>query len=158
MNRSVITLALAALALPMTACAGQNSTLEPYPAAKDGYDRWVINLEPKAQEADYKVEVVIGQTMEVDCNTRRLGGQVEEKTVEGWGYNYYEVTKVSPPVSTLMACPDSSKRMAFVPMGGEPMLVRYNSKLPVVVYAPKNLEVNYRIWSTAPEMGKADRK
>lgn len=35
----------------------------------------------------------------------------------------------------------------FVSLGGDPYLVRYNSKLPVVVYVPEGVEVRYRIWS-----------
>ncbi|RQW83332.1 MAG: proteinase inhibitor I4 serpin, partial [Methylococcus sp.] len=34
----------------------------------------------------------------------------------------------------------------FVTLGGEPYLIRYNSKLPVVVYVPKGNEVRYRVW------------
>jgi len=30
---------------------------------------------------------------------------------------------------------------------GEPLQIRYNSRLPVVVYAPKGYEVRYRIWN-----------
>lgn len=33
----------------------------------------------------------------------------------------------------------------------QPELLRYNSKLPIVIYAPKDMEVKYRIW-------KADSK
>jgi ecotin len=39
----------------------------------------------------------------------------------------------------------------FITLGGEPFLIRYNSRLPVVVYAPEGVEVRYRIWSAAPE-------
>ena len=40
---------------------------------------------------------------------------------------------------------------------GEPLLVRYNSKLPVVVYAPGDVEVRYRIWA-ASESQAASRQ
>jgi ecotin len=36
-------------------------------------------------------------------------------------------------------------------MGGEPRLFRYNSRLPIVVYAPEGVEIRYRIWSAGPE-------
>ena len=42
--------------------------------------------------------------------------------------------------------PDAPKEERFVPLGGQPYLIRYNSKLPVVVYVPKGAEVQYRIW------------
>ena len=35
--------------------------------------------------------------------------------------------------------------IGFVALGGEPYLVRYNSKLPVVVYAPEGVEARYRL-------------
>jgi ecotin len=31
-------------------------------------------------------------------------------------------------------------------------LILYNSRLPVVVYAPEGVEVRYRIWRAEPEM------
>ncbi|MCY1554736.1 Ecotin [compost metagenome] len=133
----------------MAACAATPEVLKPYPAASAGYNRHVIELPTQANEAEHKVELIAGKTLEVDCNQQRLGGQWQEKTVTGWGYNYYELGQVGPAMSTLMACPDNSRKQAFVPVGGEPMLVRYNSKLPLVIYAPSDVQVRYRIWSAA---------
>ena len=31
-------------------------------------------------------------------------------------------------------------------VSAQPQLVRYNSRLPLVVYAPEGYEVRYRIW------------
>ena len=112
----------------------------------------------QADEADRRVELIAGKTLEVDCNHHSLGGQWQEKTVEGWGYNYYELGQVGPARSTLMACPDNSRRQAFVPVGGEPLLVRYNSKLPLVIYAPADVEVRYRIWSAAEHSSAAPKQ
>ncbi len=140
-----------ACALPLTACAATPEALKPYPAAAAGYQRHVIELPAQANEAGHKVELIAGKTLEVDCNSQRLGGQWQEKTVEGWGYNYYELGQVGPAMSTLMACPDNSRKQAFVPVGGEPLLVRYNSKLPLVIYAPADVQVRYRIWSAAAD-------
>jgi ecotin len=39
----------------------------------------------------------------------------------------------------------------FITLGGEPCLIRYNSRLPVVVYAHEAVEVRYRVWSAEPE-------
>lgn len=80
---------------------------------------------------------------------------MEERTLEGWGYSYYRLDKVSGPASTLMACPDSKKTEAFVPVVGDGFLLRYNSKLPVVVYVPKDVEVRYRVWSASQDVQKA---
>ena len=142
-----LTLPLLACTLPLVACAATPEALKPYPAAESGYARHVIDLIPRANEGDYKVELLAGKTQEVDCNIHRLGGQWEEKTVGGWGYTYYRLGEIGPGISTLMGCPDNSKRVAFVPAGGEPPLVRYNSKLPLVIYAPKDVEIRYRLWN-----------
>jgi ecotin len=49
---------------------------------------------------------------------------------------------------TLMAVdPNAPKVNRFITLGGEPFLIRYNSRLPIVVYVPKDVEVRYRIWS-----------
>jgi ecotin len=48
---------------------------------------------------------------------------------------------------TLMAVdPNAPKVDRFISLGGEPYLIRYNSRLPVVVYVPEGAEVRYRIW------------
>jgi ecotin len=45
----------------------------------------------------------------------------------------------------------------FITLGGEPYLIRYNSRLPVVVYAPEGVEVRYRLWSAEPESSVIDK-
>lgn len=47
--------------------------------------------------------------------------------------------------------PNAPKLNRFITLGGEPYLIRYNSRLPVVVYAPEGVEVRYRIWIAEPE-------
>lgn len=157
MNKFQLALATLVCALPLAAQAASPEALKPYPEAAAGYQRYVIHLPPQANEADYQVELIAGKTLEVDCNRHQLSGQWQEKSVEGWGYSYYELASVGPAASTLMACPDESRKSAFVSVGGEPLLVRYNSKLPVVVYAPGDVEVRYRIWA-ASESQAASRQ
>lgn len=151
-------LAVAALSLGLNACATPGSAFEPFPPATEGYSRHVIELPERSDEAAFKVELIAGKTMEIDCNHHSLGGVWQEKTVQGWGYSYYRLEQVGTGISTMMACPPGSNRQAFVPAGGEPLLVRYNSKLPVVVYAPKDIEVRYRLWSATPESVPAPRR
>jgi ecotin len=147
-----------AVSLPLAACAANPEALKPYPAAAEGYQRHVIDLPAQPNEDDRRVELIAGKTMEVDCNRQRLGGQWQEKTVQGWGYGYYELEKVGPAFGTLMACPEDSRKQAFVPVGGEPLLVRYNSKLPLVIYAPAGVEVRYRIWSAEKDSSPAPQR
>ena len=128
----------------------------PYPKADKGMKRQVIQLPAQQDEANFKVELLIGKTLEVDCNQHRLGGQLESKTLEGWGYDYYVFDKVTSPVSTMMACPDGKKEKKFVTAYlGDNSLLRYNSKLPIVIYTPDNVEVKYRVWKADENVGQA---
>ena len=128
----------------------------PYPQADKGMKRQVIQLPVQQDEANFKVELLIGKTLEVDCNQHRLGGQLESKTLEGWGYDYFVFDKVTSPVSTMMACPDGKKVEKFVTAGlGDAGMLRYNSRLPVVVYTPDNVQVKYRIWRADETIGNA---
>ena len=150
-----IPLAAAALASLLTAIAPAAATspsdeLKAFPAAEKDQLRHIITLPAMDGEDNYKVELLAGKTMTVDCNIHRMGGKLEERTATGWGYNYYVLEKFGPGMSTLMGCPEGSSREAFVPIGQQ-TLVRYNSRLPLVVYAPKDAEIRYRIWTAGEE-------
>ena len=128
----------------------------PFPKAEKGMKRQVIQLTPQEDESTLKVELLIGQTLEVDCNLHRLSGKLESKTLEGWGYDYYVFDKVSSPVSTMMACPDGKKEKKFVTAYlGDAGMLRYNSKLPIVVYTPDNVDVKYRVWKAEEKIDNA---
>jgi ecotin len=47
--------------------------------------------------------------------------------------------------------PKAPKVSRFITLGGEPFLVRYNSRLPLVVYVPNGVEVRYRLWKAEPD-------
>ncbi|HBU93018.1 MAG TPA: ecotin [Leclercia adecarboxylata] len=151
--------ALLALACASAYAAPTAQPLEktaPYPQAEHGMKRQVIDLPAQKDEANYKVELLIGQTLDVDCNLHRLGGQLTSKTLEGWGYDYYVFDKVTSPVSTMMACPEGKKTAKFVTANlGEHSLLRYNSKLPIVIYTPDNIEVKYRVWQADEKIENA---
>jgi ecotin len=46
----------------------------------------------------------------------------------------------------------------FITLGGDPQLLRYNSRLPLVVYVPEGVEVRYRIWRAEDSLKNADSK
>lgn len=127
------------------ASANTAEVLKPFPVAEAGISRYVIELPELKDEDAVKLQLITGKTIKVDCNTRNFGGSITEENLEGWGYNYYKVSELTGPMSTLMACLDDTKHEAFVPMQDAP-LIRYNSKLPVVIYAPEDVTVKYRIW------------
>ncbi|GAA5644810.1 MULTISPECIES: ecotin family protein [Vibrio] len=146
---------LIAGALMLSGCSTMSSADYTKPSAEmfpqiDGMTRHVFYLDPANNEQDKRVEIVAGKEMMLDCNRVSLGGQIVEHDLKGWGYNYFQVEGYTGQgASTLMACPpDQEKTKAFVKMYNKD-LYRYNSKLPVVVYAPAELDVSIRIW--APE-------
>ncbi|EFA86628.1 ecotin precursor [Heterostelium album PN500] len=138
-------------------CSQPLSKVAPYPEPKEGQKRSVIYLPPLEDEYAAKVELVIGKTLLVDGNRHMLGGKLEEVTLQGWGYTYYVVENVVGPMSTLMFIP-GPKTEQFVQMRSNNELVRYNSKLPIVVYTPADVEVRYRIWRADTQTQNAIQK
>jgi len=134
-----------------------SDVMKPYPLPEAGYDRMVIHLEPLDNENLRKVELLIGKSMEVDCNLHSLSGTLERKTIAGWGYSYYILRNAGgPAASTRMACPPGEEmKQAFVQVRGDGQLLRYNNKLPIVVYVPAGVEVRYRIWAAGEEAQQA---
>jgi ecotin len=124
--------------------------LAAFPQAMPGYVRRVILLPTEANEDALKIGVLVGRTMMVDCNRHVFNSRLETRTVEGWGYDYYVVSQVGEPVSTRMACPTNNLTPQFVRSSDEPLL-RYNSRLPLVIFAPADVEIRYRVWRAGPE-------
>ncbi len=153
-----LTLALSLLAFGGSAFADEHPELKAFPRAKEGMECFVIVLPHKerGEEDDFKVELTVGKELLTDgVNQVRLGNTIEPRTLEGWGYTYYEVAGSSETISTLMAPPEGAPKLkAFVTAA--PLHVRYNSRLPIVVYAPNGYKVRYRIWSTSETTHKAD--
>ncbi|MFN7677146.1 MAG: ecotin family protein, partial [Cyanobacteriota bacterium] len=99
---------------------------------------------------EQRVELILGRWMLVDCNRHFLQGAGVEDSVPGWGYPLFRVKGGSQLVSTRMACPGQGPRRTFVRLGGAPALVPVNPRLPIVVVAPQDLEVRWRLWRPDP--------
>lgn len=169
MKKCSIILASVLLAISINAIAdtptplNQQQPLEkiaPYPQAEKGMSRQVIFLDPQKDESRFKVELLIGKTLNVDCNHHMLGGNLETRTLSGWGFDYLVMDKISEPASTMMACPEDSKpRVKFVTANlGDAAMQRYNSRLPIVLYVPQGVEVKYRIWEAGKDIRSAQVK
>jgi ecotin len=141
-----ILVALAALLTGATAMGADN--MKAFPAAEDGMVRYVINLPEQDNEDDWRVELQLGKTVSLDAANRYFfGGQLEAETIKGWGFTRYILRELGPMAGTLMAVdPNAPKVDRFITLGGEPRLLRYNSRLPLVVYVPDGVEVRYRYW------------
>jgi len=135
--------------------AGQAAdNIKAFPPAEEGMVRYVLQLPRQADESAFKVELIVGKTVQVDEQNRYFfGGKIEEETVKGWGFTRYKVSKLGPMAGTRMAVdPNAPKVARFITIGGDPYIIRYNSRLPIVVYVPAGVEVRYRIWTAGAEV------
>ena len=132
--------------------AGDN--MKAFPPAEKGIVRYALQLLKQDDESAFKVELIVGKTVLLDEHNRYFfSGKIQQETIKGWGFPRYNVSQLGPMAGTQMAIdPNSPKVNRFITLGGESYLIRYNSRLPVVVYAPEGVEVRYRIWRAEPEM------
>jgi ecotin len=150
----VLSLAVAGLVLVSAGAQSEaERNLKAFPAADEGMTRHVLMLPPEEQEDSLRVELKIGKTVKTDeANRYFFGGNLQAVNIDGWGFTRYVLSELGPMAGTLMAVsPDVTKVDRFITLGGEPQLLRYNSRLPLVVYVPNGVEVRYRIWRAGPE-------
>jgi ecotin len=137
----------------------EDSELKAFPPAREGMERFVIVLPQKerGEEEAFRVELIAGRPMLTDgVNLVRLAHTIEARSLAGWGYTYYEVTGSGETMSTRMAPPAGAPQVtAFVT--ASPLHIPYNSRLPIVVYAPIGYEVHYRIWHASEVTAKAEK-
>jgi ecotin len=133
--------------------------MQAFPPAGKGMVRHVLQLPAQDDEAAFKVELIVGKSTKVDeRNHYFFGGKIEEETIQGWGFTRYTLRKLGPMAGTLMAVdPNAPKVTRFVRLGGDPYLIRYNSRLPIVVYTPEGVEVRYRIWTAGAEVAAMEK-
>ena len=131
-----------------------DDNLKAFPPADKGMVRYVLHLPEKSDESAFKVELIIGKMVQVDkLNRYFFSGRIEAEDIAGWGFTRYVVSKVGPLAGTLMAVdPSEPKETRFITLGGDPYLIRYNSRLPVVIYVPEGFEARYRIWAAGKKI------
>lgn len=152
-------LAVGLIALSMSVSASQHPELKAFPLPAEGMERFVIVLPHKdrGEEDDFAVEIIAGRQMQTDgVNRVRLGNLIQPRALAGWGYTYYEVTGPSTTMSTMMAPPPGAPKVEqFV--AASPLRIAYNSRLPVIVYAPAGYEIRYRIWEAPTTFERANK-
>lgn len=127
----------------------EHPELKAFPPANEGMERLVIVLPHKerGEEDGFKVELIPGKTMLTDgVNLMRSGTTIVPRPLKGWGYTYYEVTGSDIAISTMMAAPESGQNVNRL-VQGTSLNIRYNSRLPIVIYVPKGYGIQYRIWN-----------
>ena len=153
--------ALAGVAIPRLNLTG-------YPEPAPGLKRWVIQpsgLLPKsadplisAHPLDWRIQLIVGQTVTLDCNTKRLSGSgmTMRMLPKASGKALFEVKGPVAVISTKMACPDDQPtRTSFLSLGKQPYLIPYNASWPIVVDLPVGTELRWRVWKaeTRQQMG-----
>ena len=136
--------------LMLPTIAGDN--MKAFPPAEAGMVRYVLPMEKQADEDALKVELLVGKTVKTDgANRHFFAGKLEVEAIQGWGFDRYVLKSLGLMAGTLMApLPGTPQVEKFVTLGGDPYLVRYNSRLPLVIYVPEGVEVRYRIWRADP--------
>ncbi|MCK8045494.1 serine protease inhibitor ecotin [Shewanella sp. 1CM18E] len=127
-----------------------SDAIKMYPKPENGQVQHILTLPKLDNESDYMIEIEIGQSRMVDCNKHSLNGDLQQLTVQGWGYNYYQVNSITDGPSTMMACFDQAKTEQFLTIRSDLML-KYDSRTAKVFYLPENTQIRYRVWQATSE-------
>lgn len=138
---------------PAAAGTEAERNLKAFPPPDEGMTRHVLMLPPHDEEDSLRVELQIGKVVKTDPHNRHFfAGRLQAVDIEGWGFTRHVLAELGPMAGTLIAVdPDAPKVDRFITLGGDTQLLRYNSRLPLVVYVPKGVEVRHRIWRADPE-------
>jgi ecotin len=158
-KKSLQLLIIYILSFPVSAGTAEHPELKAFPLAEKGMERFVIVLPVQNQSVEdlSKVELIVGKDILTDgVNLIRLSNTIKPRQLEGWGYTYYQVSGSSNTINTLMANPEGAQQVTqFV--AAPSLHIRYNSRLPIVVYVPQGYQVRYRIWQAADEILNAQK-
>lgn len=144
--------ALLCIALLSTACGSKKSAQisnSQLPDKLDGYYAHKISTVSPDKilgEKPVKIEIIPGKNMEVDCNYHSLMGEFKEKSLSD-GNLYHVFESNGQAVSTLMGCPDNTKRVEFVK--GQSIFFNSNQPIPSVIFASEGIDIKQRIWDSS---------
>ena len=148
---ALLTALLALLSLAAQAQKKPHNKLDTlFPVAQKGYKKITVYVPKANKEQHLKLELLVGITKQVDCNTHILIGNIQAQSLTGYGYNYYTVESDGTLASTKMLCLNNTTTKKFIPLA--PYFTNYNSALPLVIYLPETMELKYRIWKASETM------
>ena len=102
----------ALLFLSAASVASAADNLKAFPPAEEEMVRYVLQLPQQMDESAFKVELLVGKTVQIDAQNRYFfGGQIETETIAGWGFPRYMVRKIGPMAGTLMAIDPDARRL-----------------------------------------------
>jgi len=159
--------ALLTLAAATPVAAIPRLDLSGYPPPASGEQRWVIQLSGllppsgggtfSPDPADWRVQLMVGRSVLLDCNQQHLSGELRSQTIQVNGAPR-TLWRASGGVvlSTRMACPaDAPRRPQFLSLGADPVLLPYRVSVPIVVDAPRSLQVRWRLWKAERQSQEA---
>lgn len=133
----------------------QTKSIEMFPAELEGYTRYVIRLPKLENEA--RLELLPGMVVRGDtCNRRLANVAVEKENIQGWGYSYYKISDFNAGPSTLMACPSGEQDIKVLASNNELQNMRYNDRMPLVVFVEDGMTLDYKIWRVNPEEARLE--
>ena len=165
--RLALPLLMVAASAP-SAAAIPRLDLSGYPATKQGLKRWVIQpsgLLPKSDDAmisahplDWRVQLIVGKEVDVDCNVKRLSGPSlsMQRLPEASGKALFEISGPVLVLSTRMACTkEQAQGKSFLSLDKQPYLIPYNASWPVVVDLPDGVVLRWRVWKAETKQQEA---
>ena len=128
----------------------QSKSIDMFPAEMKGYTRHVIRL-PKLED-EARLELLPGMVVRGDtCNRRVASVDVKKENIQGWGYSYYKISDFNAGPSTLMACPSGEQDVKVVASNDQLQNLRYNDRMPLVVFVEDSMTLDYKIWRVTAE-------
>lgn len=132
----------------------QKVDIAPFPKAEKGMKQVVIEVPHSNNDANKKIEIFVGKSMQTDgCNRIWLSGQFSKSELKGWGYDYLTFKTDGSTPSTNMACPNAAPKNEFVISQG--YFTDYNGRMPIVIYIPDGYEAKFRIYKAEKDLYSA---
>lgn len=121
-----------------------------FPKPNDSQIKQVLHLKPLKDEGKKLVIINFAKKLKLDCNYYFFTDEsLETKSLKGYGYPYYELNGGQSLAGTKKLCQEKPifKLVEF----RKNIVSPYTSKLPFVIYTPKDVVVIYKIYTLTKE-------